>query len=94
MFNLVLVPIPKIGVNGAALATTIARFIEMMFIFLTVYLGNNMVAAKIKEMLNFNLETVKTYFVTSWSVILNELIWSVGLSTYAVAYAKIGTQEV
>ena len=85
---------PELGVNGAALATTIARGIEMMFIFLTVYLGKNMVAAKVKEMLNFNLETVKTYFVTSWSVILNELIWSIGLSTYAVAYAKIGTAAV
>jgi len=86
--------VPELGANGAAVATTIARFIEMMFIFLSVYLRKNIVSAKIKEMTNFNIETVKTYFTTSWSVILNELIWSIGLSTYAVAYSKIGTQAV
>lgn len=85
---------PALGINGAALATTIARFIEMNFILLTVYLRKNIVAAKVKEMMNFNLDTIKTYFITSWSVILNELIWSIGLSTYAVAYAKIGTTAV
>ncbi|MCR4944617.1 MAG: MATE family efflux transporter, partial [Clostridium sp.] len=85
---------PHFGVNGAAVATTIARFIEMSFIILSVYLRNNIVASKIKEMINFDINIVKTYFATSWSVILNELIWSIGLSTYAVAYSKIGTAAV
>ena len=85
---------PELGINGAALATTIARFIEMSFILLTVYLRKNIVASKIKEMMNFGMGTIKTFFVTSWSVILNELIWSIGLSTYAIAYSKIGTAAV
>lgn len=86
--------VPAMGVNGAALATTIARLVEMIFIISAVYLKNNIVAAKIKEIMNFNLGNIKTYFVTSWSVIVNELIFSLGMSTYAVAYAKIGTNAV
>ncbi|MGL5245751.1 MAG: MATE family efflux transporter, partial [Sarcina sp.] len=85
---------PTMGVSGAALATTIARFIEMIFIVSAVYISNNKVAAKLKEMFTFNLETIKVYFKTSWSVIANELIWSVGLAAYSIAYAQIGTDAV
>lgn len=85
---------PAMGVNGAALATTIARLIEMVFIVSVVYLKNNIVAAKIKEMMNFKISTIKTYFITSWSVIVNELVWSLGLTAYSIAYAKIGTNAV
>ena len=86
--------LPAMGVNGAALATTIARLIEMIFIVSVVYLKNNIVATKIKEMMNFKISTVKTYFITSWSVIVNELVWSLGLTAYSIAYAKIGTNAV
>ena len=34
---------------------------------------------------------MKAYFATSWSVILNELIFSSGSAAYSVAYARIST---
>lgn len=85
---------PMMGVNGAALATTIARCIEMIFIISMVYCSGSNVAAKLKEMFNFKFELIKTYFVTSWSVIVNELIWSLGMTAYSIAYARIGTNAV
>lgn len=85
---------PKMGVNGAALATTIARGIEMIFIVSMVYFTRSNVAAKLKEMFNFDLALIKTYLVTSWSVIVNELIWSIGMAAYSIAYARIGTNAV
>ncbi|MGL4762737.1 MAG: MATE family efflux transporter [Sarcina sp.] len=85
---------PEMGVMGAALATTIARVVEMAYILIMVYVKKNNVAANIKELLSFDMSFVKTYFKTSWSVIVNELIWSVGMMAYSIAYARIGTQAV
>lgn len=84
----------EMGVAGAALATTIARFIEMIVIVVFVYLSKNKVAAKVNELMSFDLPFVKTYFKTSWSVIVNELVWSLGMTAYSIAYAMIGTNAV
>ncbi|MGL4821046.1 MAG: MATE family efflux transporter [Bacilli bacterium] len=86
--------VPAMGVAGAALATTIARVVEMLFVVGYVYVTKNAVAARLKDLLSFNVATLRTYWVTSWSVILNELVWSIGMSAYAVAYAQIGTNAV
>ena len=82
---------PALGVYGAALATSIARLIEMLFIIAAVYMGKNKVAAKLRELFDFNFGMLKTYFITSWSVIANELVFSLGTAAYSVAYAKLGT---
>ncbi|MEG0013027.1 MAG: MATE family efflux transporter [Cellulosilyticaceae bacterium] len=85
---------PEMGVYGAALATTIARLVEMLFIVGYVYMSKNKVASSLKELFSFDKSFVKVYFKTSWSVIANELIWSVGLAAYSTAYARISTNAV
>lgn len=82
------------GVSGAALATTIARLIEMIFIVSFVYFSKNKVASKLSELMSFDFNFVKIYFKTSWSVIANEIIWSLGMTAYSIAYARIGTNAV
>lgn len=85
---------PAMGVYGAALATMLARLVEMIYIVSYVYISKNIVSSRLKELFNFDSNFVKVYFKTSWSVIVNELIWSVGLAAYSVAYARIGTNAV
>lgn len=82
------------GVVGAAIATTIARFIEMFFILAMVYVRKNKMAATIKELFDFDKNFIKLYFRTSWSVIVNEIVWSLGMTAYSIAYARIGTNAV
>lgn len=82
---------PAMGVRGAALATTIARLVEMIFVVGVIYISKNKVAAHMKEMFNYNLMNIKAYFITSWSVILNELIFSSASAAYSIAYARIST---
>ena len=84
----------EMGVEGAALATMIARFVEMGYIIFMVYVKKNIISASIKELLSFDMEFVKVYFKTSWSVIANEIIWSLGMMAYSISYARIGTQAV
>ncbi len=82
---------PALGVCGAALSTMIARLVEMIFVVGAVYVTKNRVAARFKEMFNYKLATIIMYFKTSWSVIVNELIFSCGSAAYSIAYAKIST---
>lgn len=82
------------GVEGAALATTIARLVEMVFIIAMVYSRRNIVSAKLKELFGFNIAYIKMYFRTSTAVIINELLWSLGMTAYSIAYAQIGTSAV
>lgn len=84
----------SMGVSGAALATTIARLVEMIFIVSFVYLSKNKVSSKLSELISFDFNFVKIYFKTSWSVIANEIIWSLGMTAYSIAYARIGTNAV
>lgn len=86
--------VKPMGVAGAALATTIARFVEMFFILSMIYLKKNKMAATLKEMMSFDLDFTKIYFKTSWSVIVNEIVWSLGMTSYSIAYARIGTNAV
>lgn len=82
------------GVAGAALATSIARALELAYIIYMVYVKNNIVASKIKELFAFDFGFVKTYFNTSIAVIANELLWSLGMTAFSIAYAQIGTSAV
>ncbi|WP_017416221.1 MATE family efflux transporter [Clostridium tunisiense] len=85
---------PVMGVAGAALATSIARLVETAIVLVYAYSPQSVIRGKLREFLNFNLEFIKNYFKTSYSVILNELVWALGMTTYSVIYARIGIKEV
>lgn len=85
---------PAMGVAGAALATSIARVVEMLIVLVYAYSPQSVARARLKELLNFNMDFIKSYFKTSYSVILNELVWALGMTTYSVIYARIGIKEV
>ncbi|MBU5293657.1 MATE family efflux transporter [Anaerosalibacter bizertensis] len=82
------------GVVGAAIATSIARFIEMLFVLVYSYGFNDIISAKLKEMISFSNDFVKVYFKTSLSVIINEIVWALGMTAYSVIYAKIRISAV
>lgn len=86
--------VKPMGVAGAALATTIARTIEMIYIIIMIYGKKNIISANIKELFAFDIDFVKVYFNTSTAVIANELLWSLGMTAYSIAYAQIGTSAV
>lgn len=82
---------PRMEVNGAAIATLLARFLETI-IMITIIYGKNLVpAGKIKEMTNIKFDFVRKYFKTTIPVILNEFLWALGVTMFAVVYARMGT---
>lgn len=86
-------PFPAWGVKGAAIATLISRAFEMVFMVLMVNKKGIVISASIKELMDFDFDYVKTVYHRIWPVVVNEGIWAVGMSLYAVAYGRMGTEE-
>lgn len=82
---------PTLGIVGAAIATLIARIIELLFLLKIIYKNRGPLAGKINEFIDINRAYLKKFFNTALPVILNELFWSLGITMYSVAYGRIGT---
>jgi putative MATE family efflux protein len=85
---------PAMGVRGAALATVIARSVELIFLLSVIYKQGDILAAKVHELLDFDFDFAKRIYQTAIPVVLNEGIWAMGMTMYAVAYARISTDAV
>lgn len=85
---------PALGVQGEAIATLIARTIECLSILFIVYYQKGPAAAKFKELIAFNVEFVKLYFVTVTPVIINEFMWGLGVTMYSLVYGRMGDGAV
>jgi putative MATE family efflux protein len=83
-----------LGVKGAAYATLIARIVELILIMFIVYNSNIAIAAKFSELIDFSRDFVVKIFKTALPVILNEFFWSLGMTTYAVFYARMSTEAI
>lgn len=82
---------PALGLDGAAIATAVARTAECLLLLITVYRNKLPGAAKLRELFAFDRNFVKRYICTAWPVLLNEILWSIGISLYSVAYGMLGT---
>lgn len=85
---------PALGIEGAAIATVIARVIEMVIILTGIYKTIPVLAVKLKDFFTIKRSLVKLIAKTAFPVILNESFWALGMTTYALIYARIGTDAV
>ncbi|MEL7649728.1 MAG: MATE family efflux transporter [Sedimentibacter sp.] len=86
---------PALGVQGAAVATVIARFFEFSALLFLIYRNeNHPLAANFSELLSWDLTLLKKVLETSFPVILSETAWSVGTSVYFIAYGFIGSSAI
>lgn len=84
--------IPALGVTGAALGTTVARFMEMSFILHTIYVRDkNIIAGKLSEMFVFTKDLITKFIKTATPVVFNDVMWIGGITVYFIAYSKLGT---
>ena len=82
------------GIKGAAIATLIARIIELILIISIVYIRKYPLASKLKEMLDINREFIRVFIKTTIPVVTNEMLWALGMTGYAMVYARMSTEAV
>jgi putative MATE family efflux protein len=84
-----------LGVNGAALAGLIARILECLSMLVVVYWNrSNPSAASLRDLLTFDFQFLVSVLKPVLPVILNEFLWSMGITAYSAIYAHIGTGAI
>ena len=86
--------LPRLGVLGAAVATSTARVLECAALLLYVYLSRSPLAASLKELTRIDRRFWGVYLGVAAPVVANEVLWSVGTSLYNAVYAHIGTEQL
>ncbi len=85
---------PELRIEGAAIATLIARVTEMIIIVGLVYKNKYPLACRVKEMLRIDIKFLKKLALTTAPVIANEMLWALGMTAYAMVYARMSTESV
>ena len=82
------------GVEGAATATVIARTIECI---LLIYMVNRLKlppAGLPSQIFVYSKEMTKKFINIAMPVVINEILWSTGVTMYAVVYGRMSTDAM
>lgn len=85
---------PRLGVAGSAIATLIARSVEIAILLTVSYRHKYVVAAKFSEMLDIPADLAKRFISTTGTVVLKDVVWALGMVIYMAVYAGMGTEVV
>ncbi len=85
---------PALGVEGAAIATIIARMSELAIILGAIYGKKLVQAAKISELISIPKGMLGGYFKAALPVTLNEGAWALGTVTYSWVFSQISTDAM
>lgn len=80
----------KMGVRGAALATSISAWVGVLMIIVISVIQKNIIIGKPSEYFNFNKNEVASYVRKATPVVLNEGMWGAGTFVYNVIFANMG----
>ncbi len=81
---------PKMGVAGAAVATVIARAIELSLMLFTVFARKNIIAGPLREYFSFNKHFVKRIYANAAVTTANETLWGTAVVAQNAAYGHLG----
>jgi len=85
---------PRLNVQGAAIATIIARFLELLFLVIFIYIKNLPCTINFDHFKKSEKGFLSKFLKISLPVIFNEMLWSLGVTIYTVIYARISTSAV
>jgi putative MATE family efflux protein len=87
--------LPALGINGAALAGLAARVLEFAAMLFFVYRDRSSpVAASLRDLVELDFKFMGSVLRPVLPVIINEFLWSMGVTTYSAIYAHIGTGAI
>lgn len=85
---------PELGVRGAAIGTAIGWTFECILLLILVYALKTPLAANPLSFFTFRRSFAMNVLKTSMPAAINEVLWSLGFSSYYAVYARIGTDAV
>ena len=79
------------GLIGVAYGTLLSRVVELVLQEILIRAYKVPVRAKVRAYFSFDLAFVKNFFNIGIFILMNEIAWAVGMTSYNVAYGLIGT---
>jgi putative MATE family efflux protein len=87
-------PFPALGVAGAASATAVARFTEAVLLVCISYRRKFAIAGTLRELLSFNRAFIARFARIVAPVMINEFIWSFGVTMQNIIFARTHTDAI
>lgn len=88
-----LLGMPRMGVAGAALATTISRFVELLIV-IWHNSRNQVVRLRLKNVFYREKALMKDFGLYVMPVLVNELLWGSGMATISAILGHMGSAAV
>jgi len=85
---------PELGVRGAAIGTAIGWVFECILLLVLVYRLKTPLAANPISFFRFDRLFALNVLRTSMPAAINEVLWSIGITSYNAVYARIGTDAI
>ena len=86
---------PKMGVDGAAIATLISKIVECSVMLAVIYLSGSKIAVTLREFIaSFNASELRLFLRQSLPLVLNEGVWAMGIFAFTIVYGHMGTTEL
>ncbi|WP_310550880.1 MATE family efflux transporter [Paenibacillus glufosinatiresistens] len=85
---------PELGLKGSAVATLIARLLECGFIIGASFWLRLPGTTDVRGWFTASGPFIRRFLGTTYPIVLNELIWVLGETVYAVIYSRMGTAEI
>ncbi len=86
--------LPALGVRGAALGTCVGWVFQTILLLTFVYVLKTPLAAHPLSLFRFDRPFLFKVLRTSMPAAFNEVLWSVGITSYNAVYARIGTDAI
>ena len=80
----------KMGIKGAALATTISAWVGVILILVISFITKNILYAPLKNTFGFKWSDVKFFYQKALPVIFNESMWGAGTFVFNIIFGHMG----
>ena len=84
---------PQLGVKGAAIATVASRILELIIVLSVSIAKKYPVIGNLKTMFYMPFRFLKSYFFVTFPVVIEEILWSLGITMHNLIFARLGTSE-
>src|SRR6056297_885888 len=85
---------PQLGVKGAAIGTLISRVLQLSILIIIMLKINHPGLFKVKHIKALDFKYIKYFFSYTISTIGQEFFWGLGMTTYSIVYAHMGTDII
>ncbi|HZJ82200.1 MAG TPA: MATE family efflux transporter [Clostridia bacterium] len=82
---------PALGIEGAALATLIARMVELPLMILYVRFVDDKLHIRFKELIHTNYSLFKDFFKYGFPIILGDIVWGLNLTVQGAIVGRLGS---